>query len=145
VDLADYRAASRLRAGRIYRGLLAAIGLSALQTGYFLIRHRSAAAFTVQIRLAYTALLLLCLLPFMRWLYWLPTLGTTALLLFGYCLMARFLSLMPWNLTEAIDADLLRRTFLTPPIVGNIHHGLPGADRPSSPCESELTIAARAR
>jgi hypothetical protein len=37
------------------------------------------------------------------------------LVIFGYCLMARMLSLLPWNRTEPITADLVRRTFLSRP------------------------------
>jgi hypothetical protein len=107
-------------------GFLAAIALSAAQSGWFLRKHRGLKPYPVQIRVAYTGLLLLCLAPLPRWLYWLPTAGTVALLLFGYCLMARMLSLMPWNRQEAISRVLLRRTFLTPPIPGNARHGLPG-------------------
>jgi len=41
--------------------------------------------------------------------------GTFALVLFGYCLMARILSLLPGNRTEPVSLDLILRTFLTPP------------------------------
>jgi hypothetical protein len=37
------------------------------------------------------------------------------LVIFGYCLMARMLSLLPWNRTEPITADLVRPTFLSRP------------------------------
>jgi hypothetical protein len=81
----------------------------------FLARERAFKAFPVQLRLAYTLLLTICLLPPMRWLYWLPAVGTSALFIFGYCLMARMLSLLPWNRAEPITIDLLRRTFLSRP------------------------------
>ncbi|MFZ0709070.1 MAG: hypothetical protein WAM53_03435 [Terrimicrobiaceae bacterium] len=42
-------------------------------------------------------------------------------------LMARILSLVPGNRTEPTSLDLIRRTFLTPPALGNANHGLPAA------------------
>ncbi len=106
-------------------GFIAAIALSAAQSAWFALKLGRLNAFPVQIRIAYTGLLLLCLAPALRWLYWLPTVGTTALLLFGYCLMARMLSLMPWNRVANLSFTLVRQTFLTPPMPGNARHGLP--------------------
>jgi hypothetical protein len=97
------------------QAFLAALLLSSAQSVLFLARERAVKAFSVQLRLAYTLLLIICFLPPIRWLYWLPALGTFALVVFGYCLMARALSLLPWNRTEPIAADLLRRTFLSRP------------------------------
>lgn len=93
----------------------AALALTALQTLVMLVRERRPTAFPVQLRLAYLLLLGICYLPPLRWLYWLPALGTFALVIFGYCLMARLLSLLPWNRQEALSMDLLRRTFVSRP------------------------------
>jgi hypothetical protein len=120
-----------------------AILLSAAQTGSHLRQHHSLRPYPVQIRVAYTALLILCYLPIMRWLYWLPCVGTFALVLVGYCLLARVLSLMPWNRTEPITPALLWRTFFTPPIAGSAAHGLPATGCPGAICESEACIGAR--
>src|SRR6476660_6381528 len=68
---------------------LAFIGAMAVTAGQgfiLLVRDRSPAAFSVQLRVAYLLLLLLGYPPPMRWLYWLPTVGTFALVVFGYCL-----------------------------------------------------------
>jgi len=92
--------------------------LSAAQTGSQLRQHKSLRPYPVQIRVAYTALLIVCFAPFLRWLYWLPTLGTFALVLFGYCLLARVLSLMLWNRTERLTFDLVYRTLFTAPVIG---------------------------
>jgi hypothetical protein len=89
--------------------------LSVAQFILFLARERAFKAFPVQLRLGYTLLLTICFCPSMRWLYWLPAVGTSALVIFGYCLMARMLSLLPWNRAEPITIDLLRRTFLSRP------------------------------
>jgi hypothetical protein len=85
------------------------------QSVLFFARERAFKAFPVQLRLAYTLLLIICFFPPIRWLFWLPAVGTFALVIFGYCLMARILSLLPWNRTETITADLLHRTFLSRP------------------------------
>ena len=118
-----------------------AIALSITQTAVFLIRERLVVAFPVQIRVTYTALLLVCYLPYMRWLYWLPTAGTFALILFGYCLTARFLSILRWNRTERLSLNLLRRTFLSPPVVDNVQQGLPSDGCPGGVCSLEARVA----
>jgi hypothetical protein len=122
-------------------GYYAAIVISAIQIVVFDFREGSLFAFPVQIRLAYTGLLILCQVPSLGWLYWVPTVGTFALVLFGYCLMARTLSLLPGNRTEPMSLDLILRTFLTPPVVGNIHHGLPATGCPGGVCALEGRIA----
>jgi len=94
---------------------LAALLLSSAQSVLFLARERAVKAFSVQLRLGYTLLLIVCFLPPIRWLYWLPAFGTFTFITFGYCLMARMLSFLPWNRTEPITVDLLRRTFLSRP------------------------------
>src|SRR5690349_9866154 len=69
-------------------GFLLAIGISVVQAGVFWLKTRWLMAIPVQIRLGYSALLLLCLVPMLHWLFWLPAVGTVGLLVFGYCLMA---------------------------------------------------------
>lgn len=98
-------------------GFIAAIALSLVQTLFFWRRAGDVRAMSVQIRLSYTLLLALCFLPQLRWLFWLPTVGTVVMLVFGYCLMARTLSLLPWNRTEPLTLGLLRRTFISAPVV----------------------------
>jgi len=91
---------------------IAAMAITFIQAVIMLIREKSILAFPVQLRVAYLVLLGICFLPDMRWLYWLPTIGTFALVTFGYCLLARVLSLLPWNRDEPLSADLLHRAFL---------------------------------
>lgn len=107
------------------RGFLYAIGLTLVQLVHFAWRERSLVAFPLQVRLGYLLLLLICLPPAMWWLYWLPLLGTWAQVLFGYCLMARMVSLLPWNRQQPFNLALLRQTFLSAPVRGNILQGLP--------------------
>ena len=94
---------------------IAAMVVTVVQSMVMVVREKSVLAFPVQLRIAYLLLLMICFVPEMRWLYWLPTVGTFALVIFGYCLMARMLSLFPWNRQEAFSVDLLRRTFLSRP------------------------------
>lgn len=100
-------------------------GLSAIQIVHFRLREGSFSAFPVQVRIAYTALLLIALWEPMHWLFWVPAIGTPAQVLFGYCSLARCLSLLPWNRTEPLSWRLVRRTFLSPPVNGSILQGLP--------------------
>lgn len=118
-----------------------AIVLSVVQTVVLIAKERSLAPISVQIRVTYTLLLIVCYLPHMRWLYWLPMVGTFALILFGYCLTARFLSLFPWNRSERFSFDLLRRTFLSAPVAGNVMQGLPSDGCPGGVCSLEARAA----
>lgn len=122
-------------------GFVGAITLSIAQTVYFFAHERSPRPFPVQIRIGYTLLLIACYLPALRWLYWLPAIGTSAMIFFGYCLMARVLSLFPWNRTEPVTMDLLRRTFLSPPVVGNVRQGMPVCGCPGGVCSLEARVA----
>jgi hypothetical protein len=102
-----------------------AAGLSAWQIIHFRFREGSLTAFPVQVRIVYTALLLSALWEPMRWLFWVPAIGTPAQVLFGYCTLARCLSLLPWNRLEPLTWQLVRRTFFSPPVKGSILQGLP--------------------
>lgn len=102
------------------RGFLLAIGLTVLQAIHFAIRERSMSAFPVQVRVAYLLLLLVALPERLQLIYWLPLIGTWVQVVFGYCTMARTVSLLPWNRSEAFSLGLLRRTFLSPPVRGSI-------------------------
>jgi len=122
---------------------VAAIGLTAAQTIVMVIRERSVSAFSVQLRIGYLLLLGICFIPQLRWLYWLPTVGTFALVIFGYCLMARLLSLLPWNRQEPISADLLRRTFGSRPDPSRIAADPKAAGCAGGLCSVDAQIARR--
>lgn len=94
---------------------VAAMVLTGVHLLIMLLREKSFTAFPVQLRLAYALMLGVCSLPGMQWLFWLPAIGTFALLIFGYCLMARMLSLLPWNRSEALSIELLLRVFTSRP------------------------------
>lgn len=115
-------------------GFLLAIGLTVIQLAHFAIREGSMTAFPVQVRFWYLMLLLVALPGPMQILYWIPTVGTWAQLIFGYCTMARCVSLLPWNRKEPLSARLVTRTFLSRPVPGNILQGLPAVQR--TECDS---------
>lgn len=108
-------------------GFLLAIGLTVFQLIHFTLRERSMTAFPIQVRLGYLLLLLIALPENLQVIYWIPTIGTWAQVQFGYCPMARMVSLLPWNRKEAFSLGLLKRTFLSAPVRGNILQGLPPA------------------
>ena len=98
-------------------GFVAAIVLLFAQTLLFWRKAGDIRALNVQIRLSYTLLLTFSYVPQLRWFYWLIAIGTGALLIFGYCFVARTLSLLSWNRAEPLSYDLLRRTYLSVPAV----------------------------
>ena len=108
-------------------GFLLALGFTVFHLVYFALRENSVTAFPVQVRLGYLLLLLIALPENLQAIYWIPTIGTWAAVLFGYCTMARMVSLLPWNREEAFSLGLLKRTFLSAPVRGNILQGLPPA------------------
>lgn len=106
-------------------GFVMAIVFTVLQLALSCLRERSVTAFPVQVRFWYLLLLLVALPGPMRSIYWLPTIGTWALLIFGYCAMARCVSLLPWNRNRPLNLALLSDTFFSRPVRGNIQQGLP--------------------
>lgn len=91
------------------------IAFTTWQGAHFLWRTRSVLAPPVQTRSAYTLLLLAGLWPPLGFIHWIQVAGTTAMVLFGYCPLARMLALMPWNRREPLTGELLRRIVLAPP------------------------------
>ena len=105
--------------------MAAAVGLCAVQAVHYGVQEGSLSAFPVQVRLAFLALLLAGLWEPLRLLHWVQFVGTSAFVLFGYCLLARLLSLLPWNRTERLTPVLVRRTLLSAPSQGSVLQGLP--------------------
>ena len=104
-------------------GFLLAIALTIIQLVHFVFRERSITAFPVQVRFWYLVLLLIAWQEPLQWIYWIPTIGTWAQIVFGYCTMARCVSLLPWNRSEQLSIDLLTKTFLSRPVRGSIKQG----------------------
>ncbi|MGD8843385.1 MAG: hypothetical protein PVJ83_07910 [Gammaproteobacteria bacterium] len=106
-------------------GFATAIAFNLVQALHFLAREQSLTSFPVQVRLSYLALLLAGQVEVLYFIYFVQIAGTTAMVSFDYCPLARLLSLMPWNRNQPLTADLLRRTVFSPPVRGNILQGLP--------------------
>jgi len=104
-------------------GFLLAIGFTVFNLAYFVFLERSIKAFPVQVRFWYLVLLLFALPGPLQPIYWVPAIGTWAQIIFGYCTMARCVSLLPWNRRERFTLDLLIKTFFSRPSRGNILQG----------------------
>lgn len=118
-----------------------AMVVTAVQAVILLVRDRSPTAFPVQLRAAYLLLLLVSYPSAMRWLYWLPAVGTLALVVFGYCLLARILSLLPWNSDEAYGLDRLIRTFFSAPDLERVKNDPRAAGCAGGLCTIEAQVA----
>jgi len=76
--------------------------------------------FAVQVRLAYLLLLLLAMYPPLYFIFYLQIIGTTAMIVFNYCFLARFMSLMPWNKSQAYSIESFINTFFSKPVDGSV-------------------------
>ena len=94
-------------------GLTLAMALCAIQIVHVSRLTHDVTAFPVQVRIAYLALLAAGSWEPLHWIHWVQLAGTTARVAVGYCLLARALSLAPWNRTQTLTIDLLKRTFLS--------------------------------
>jgi len=101
------------------------IVLSMAQTILYVFLENNILAFPVQVRFAYTLIVSIAYWEPMRWLYWIPFVGTSVVVLTGYCLLARIVSLLPVNRAESLTASLVRRTIFSKPVAGSILQGLP--------------------
>jgi len=108
-------------------GFLLAIALTIIQLVHFVFRERSITAFPVQVRFWYLMLLLIAWQEPLQWIYWIPTIGTWAQIIFGYCAMARCVSLLSWNRSGELSVDLLKKTFISRPVRGSIKQGFSAA------------------
>lgn len=104
-------------------GYMIAIGLTVFQLMHFIIREKGITAFPVQVRFWYLMLLVVSLPDSLQVIYWIPTIGTWAQIIFGYCTMARCVSLLPWNRNESFSLNLLKKTFFSRPIRGSVQQG----------------------
>lgn len=104
-------------------GFILAIGLTIFQLIHFIIREASITNFPVQVRFWYLILLLVSWFDPLQWLYWVPTIGTWAQIIFGYCTMARLVSLFPWNREESFTIRLFNKTFFSRPVKGSVKQG----------------------
>lgn len=97
-----------------------AILLAAVQVPLFAKRGGGLTSFPAQVRIAYLGLLMFGLWPPLKIIHWIQLVGTTAMVLFGYCFLARCLSLLPFNRQQVLTTTLLMQTFLRPRVEGSI-------------------------
>jgi hypothetical protein len=113
-------------------GLPAVVALSGVQLAHVAIaRCGQWRALDVQVRLAFFALLGLGTLPGMAWLHPMQFAGVNAVLVADYCLLARLLTLLPWNRQQALGWRFVRRVLLLPPAPGPITARLATAGLPA--------------
>ncbi len=112
-------------------GFVLAMDLTVIQVVHYAWREAGMTAFPVQVRVAYLGLLMLGQLGPFHFLYSIALVGTSARVFFDYCALARILSLLPWNRHEPFSLSLLRRTFLSRPVDGNVLQVLGAARVPA--------------
>jgi len=101
-------------------GFMLAIGLTIIHLIHFLLAEATFSSFPVQVRICYLLLLLIALPEALQWIFWVPCIGTWAQIIFGYCTMARIVSLFPWNRSETFTLKLLFKIFFSLPVKGSV-------------------------
>lgn len=96
-------------------GFPAVIGFTLVHSVHYLVRAGAVAAFAVQVRLGYLALLVTGLWPPLAFVHWIQLAGTLAVVTVDYCPLARIFSLLPWNRRSPLTWRLVLRTFVQPP------------------------------
>jgi hypothetical protein len=96
-------------------GLDAAIALTVVQTVVAVRHDRTPESLAVQVRLVYLVLLIVGSVPPMEAVHVVLLAGTCAQAAFGYCPLARVLSLLPWNRRVPLSLGLLLHTAFAPP------------------------------
>jgi hypothetical protein len=77
-------------------GFYGVIVISMVQSIEYVVRS-GAVYFPSQVRLVYTAFVIIALFDPTRLFYWMLLVGTFMVTFFGRCIIARVLALMPWN------------------------------------------------
>lgn len=106
-------------------GLLAAIFLAGAQVPLIAQLRGGIISFPSQVRISYLILLVLGMYGPLAFLHWIQFVGTWAMVLTEYCFLARCLSLLPINRNRPLTGRDIIRTFVCPPVKGNVLHGLP--------------------
>jgi hypothetical protein len=120
--------------------LAAAIVLCGAMAIYFWTHVRGIRPMPVQVRLVYLAMLLLGTLPGMSWLHWVQLVGTTAMIVFGYCPLVRMLTLLPWNRTDPIQLEWLVRLITSPAAGGLFNFAETAAASPACSCACSVQV-----
>jgi hypothetical protein len=100
--------------------LAAATALCLAMAAWYLALVRAIKPFPVQIRLAFTVLLLAGLAPGLWWIHWVQLVGTCAMVTVGYCLLGRMLMLAPWNRSSPLSLTLVGNVIVREPTGGGL-------------------------
>ena len=100
--------------------LPATLALNVVQVLHFSAVRRSAAAFDVQVRIAFLGLLVAGSCGPLWPIHLVQLVGVSAVLVADYCLLARLLALLPWNRDQPFSWRLVRTALLQPPVPGSI-------------------------
>lgn len=103
----------------------AALFFAVLQVVIYVALHRSLRHFPTQVRAAYVIWMAASFLPELTFMYWIQTLGTIALVLAGYCPLARILLFAPWNRSVPLTWKRVAVIVFHPPINGSVLTDLP--------------------
>jgi hypothetical protein len=103
-----------------HHGLPLVIALNVVQALHVGWVRRGWRALDAQVRLAFLGLLIVGLIPPAGIVHAAQLIGVTAILVADYCLLARLLSLLPWNRQEPLGWALVRRALFTPPAPGAV-------------------------
>jgi hypothetical protein len=105
----------------LHWGAQLALALCAMQVAHAFARHRRPGALPVQVRLVFLMLFAVgAAAPALAWLHGLLFLGVNVLLVADYCVLARTLTLLPWNRSAALSPALIRAVFTLPPGPGSV-------------------------
>ncbi len=103
----------------------AAMAVAAAQALLYFAINRSLLHFPTQVRVVYALWMAASFVPELTFMYWIQTAGTTALVLCGYCPLARMLLVLPWNRSVPLTWRRLATIAFHPPVRGSVLGGLP--------------------
>lgn len=98
----------------------AALVLATAIAAIYLVRSRDMADFPTQLRIAYLGWMIASFVPVLVPFLWIQTLGTTALVVVGYCPLARLLLILPQNRRAPLTLKYVLRLVVHPPVDGSI-------------------------
>ena len=117
-----------------------AIWLTLIQLMHFIIRENTITAYSVQLRFWYLLLLLLALLEPLHILAWSVFAATWIQLIFGYSMMERCVSLLPWNRKGKLTKKFILKTFIPHSLQSKIMQEPPPLIQPQKGREIHIDI-----
>jgi len=108
-----------------YDGLrVLALIVAYYQAIIYLGRYQSFTHFPTQVRVAYLLWMIASFIPGFAPMFWIQAVGTSVLVLGGYCPLARMLLFLPFNRTQPLTASRMLRIVLHPPTSGSVQKEL---------------------